>query len=407
MTFFFGYLRQVSRFLPRVIRSKRKRNSGSSPVLLVLLLFSLFLFSGCRETEPVSLGFLGSLTGSLSDLGRAGRNAVTLAVEEQNARGGVRGRPLKLLVRDTGQERDRAVARLHELADAGVVAVIGPMTTEIALALREPSAELGLVLISPTVSGDALTGLDDFFFRVMESNLEETRRLADYSYTTAGFRRAAVIYDEANRGYAHPFYQGLRERFETLGGEIVRVDSYRSGPGVRFSALVENLAESGADGVFLATGAHDAARIAQQVRLQIPGMPLLSSSWAMTEELIAHGGNAVEGMVFFNRYLHDNSGPEGEEFREAYRKRFSEEPSFAASFSYEAARVLIALLEDAWKREEIKPALLARREFPGILGPIVFDRYGDVLRQLYRMEVRNGAFRIVGPVDPLGDEGKR
>ncbi|SIQ48225.1 amino acid/amide ABC transporter substrate-binding protein, HAAT family [Alkalispirochaeta americana] len=366
-------------------------------ILLLILIVSLApLFSGCARQDTITIGFLGSLTGSLSDLGRAGRNAVILAVEEQNARGGIKGRSLEVLARDTKQNRETAIARMHALADAGVVAVIGPMTTEIALALQDPSRQRGLVLISPTVSGDALTGVDDFFFRVMETNVKEALSLAEHSYDAEGFRRAAVIYDEANEGYAEPFYQKVRDHFETLGGEIILVESYRSGSGTRFSGVVERLVESGVDGIFLITGAHDAARISQQVRLKAPQVPLLSSSWAMTEELIAHGGNAVEGMVFFNRYMPDPSSAEGARFREAYRQRFSEEPSFAATFSYEAARVLISLLEDTRKREEIKPALLARREFPGVLGPIVFDSYGDVLRQLYRIKVRDGAFRIVG-----------
>lgn len=63
---------------------------------------------GCNHEEPIKIGFVGGLTGRVSDMGIAGRDGAQLAIEESNARNGVGGQSVLLLVRDDRQERAAA-----------------------------------------------------------------------------------------------------------------------------------------------------------------------------------------------------------------------------------------------------------------------------------------------------------
>ncbi len=104
------------------------------------LLLPLILLCGlwaCTSRQPLKIGFVGGLTGRTSQLGILARNGVELAVEEANRAGGVRGRLLKLLIRDDQNDHATAVRVDRELMDEGVLAIIGHVTSSMAEAALE------------------------------------------------------------------------------------------------------------------------------------------------------------------------------------------------------------------------------------------------------------------------------
>jgi ABC-type branched-subunit amino acid transport system substrate-binding protein len=75
------------------------------PVWLTAACLATLLLIACGPQEPIRIGFIGELTGNSADLGEAGRNGAMLAIEQANQGGGINGRPIELLARDTGSTR--------------------------------------------------------------------------------------------------------------------------------------------------------------------------------------------------------------------------------------------------------------------------------------------------------------
>jgi branched-chain amino acid transport system substrate-binding protein len=100
----------------------------------LIVLFTIFLVA-CDRDKPATLAFVGETTGRASDLGTSGRNGAILAVETINAAGGIKGKPVTLLIRDDQQNPATAGPIMSELANSGVDAIIGPMTSSMALAM--------------------------------------------------------------------------------------------------------------------------------------------------------------------------------------------------------------------------------------------------------------------------------
>jgi|GEM_PF-6092796 len=73
---------------------------------LAMLLVGLLTVS-CAPDEPIKLGFVGGLSGRVADLGISGRDGATLAIEQKNAAGGIRGRKIKLIAVDDKQDPAR------------------------------------------------------------------------------------------------------------------------------------------------------------------------------------------------------------------------------------------------------------------------------------------------------------
>ena len=362
----------------------------SKAITLLLLL----LVAACSPPEPIKLGFLAGLTGRNADIGLAGRNGALLAVEQANAKGGIHGRPVELLLRDDEQRAEAATAAVEQLAAANVEAVIGPMLSTVALAVLPVAEKRGMVMVSPTVTATELSGKDDLFFKVVSTTRVNTKRSAEAQYAR-GLRRIAVAYDLSNRAYTTDWLRDFRQAFEKLGGQVVATAEFTSGQASGYAEVVRGLGQTRPDGLLFIANAVDVVQLIQQARKQNLGQPIIGVTWAATEQLLELGGRTVEGFhvtQFFNR---EDTSPRYLAFREAYRARFNQEPGFATVASYDATQATLEALSRRTPEQNLKQALLASGPYQGLQEQWNFDRYGDAERKAYVTEVRNGRFVVV------------
>ncbi|MEW6264153.1 MAG: ABC transporter substrate-binding protein [Thermodesulfobacteriota bacterium] len=352
-----------------------------------------FVFSDCAKKEPVLLGFAAELTGRQAELGVQERNGAQLAVETINASGGVAGRPLELMVHDDLGKPEGARAAVRALIDAGALAIIGHATSSQTLAGLPVANAARIVLLSPTTSTPELNDLDDWFFRVISTSVDGAHKLAQNSYRRRGVKRIAVVYDTDNAAYTKPYLDAFKKSYRSQGGEVVGEVGFASSAQVDFAPLLSNLRVSDADGLLIIAAGFDTALIAQRARMIGWSIPLFTSAWAQSEKLITHGGQAVEGMDFDQAYDLNSRSPAFLEFKARYQSRFGHAPSFGAAYGYEAVLVLAAALRQTGGRAEgLRPALLAIRNFQGLIDTFSFNNYGDVMRPFYLGTIRDGGF---------------
>jgi branched-chain amino acid transport system substrate-binding protein len=354
-------------------------------VKIAIILISLLLagIAGCRKADPIKLGFVGGLTGRYSDLGTAGRNGALLAVEEANERGGINGRAIELITRDDKQEPAAAVQADRELI----------MTSSMTMAALPIINEQRVLMVSPTSSTDRLTGIDDYFFRVVSTNKQETICLAGHAFQAQGLKKIAALFDLANSGYTESFFNNFKEEFEKLGGTIIFSKGFTLDMDVSFSTLTAEILSTEAEGVLIVAGALDTAMICQQLRKKNFTGKFIPCLWAMTPELISNGGSAVEGLVFFSKQFDQTStAPNYLLFRDNYRSRFGNEPNFASVHTYDAVRVVLEALTIDSNPDNLKRTIIAKRTFTGLQGDFEIDRYGDTQSQFILLTIRDGQF---------------
>lgn len=359
----------------------------------VLAVCGWLLVAACTPApSPVKVGFLAGLTGRVGDLGVAGRDGVLLAVEEANAAGGLVGRSIELLVRDDRQDADTARRAVEALAGEGVAALLGPMTSAMALACVPEAARHGLVVVSATTSTNELSGLDDIFFRIYPASAQAAVQLADHVRARMGLSGLAVVIDRGNRAHTESWYQQFRAALEQRGGSIHAVLPFTSGGEPSFRALAEQAAAAGAEGVFVLANAMDTALFCQRLRLAGSDLPVITSEWSTTEDLLQYGGAAVEGLRFLSTFDRDHPALPYRAFRDAFRARFGYAAGFASTHAYDAARLLFAALERTRGEPAALRSTLAGFTFAGVQSEIRLDRFGDAVREHVPMTVRDGAF---------------
>jgi branched-chain amino acid transport system substrate-binding protein len=367
----------------------------SSPILVVCLIAFIFtagenFCSG--KKQPIRLGFAGGLTGTLSDLGIAGRNGVILAVEEANENGGINGRQVVLITKDDKNDPEVVQRVDRELIDVGVVAIIGHMLSTMTMAAVPLANAEKIVLISPTASTDDLTGIDDYFLRTRLSTRSETDHICEYLTDNIGSKRVVVIYDISNKAFTEQVYFNFKESYEQRGGKIVGVENFTSGAPESFFILVKQLLSNSPDCIFIITGALDAALICQQIRKMNTDITIVSSSWGMTPDLIMNGGPAVEGIIFSQPRNIQKQSDAYKSFEMTYISRFGSKPSFAAISGYDAARVVIDALYIDDSPEHLRSTILNHNVYKGIQGNLEIDKFGDAIGKRSIYTVAEGKF---------------
>jgi branched-chain amino acid transport system substrate-binding protein len=355
-----------------------------------LVCIALLLY-GC-EKEPVRIGFVGGISARVADLGVGGRNGVLLAVEERNAHGGINGRPVELIIRDDEQNQETAGKVARELVERKVEAIIGPMTSSMAQAIVPIVNKARMVTVSPTVTTAELSGLDDYFLRVLPDTNTYAPKSAHFHFEKLGLRRAALIYDTGNRSYTESWMTSFRKAFEGLGGSIVAVDSFKSGGNIAFSPIVRDLLRHKPDLVVLVCSAVDAALLCQQVRKLDPRVTISVSEWGSTERFIELGGAAVEGVYIAQFVDYGNTTPRYRNFLSAYRSRFRQDSGFSGIAGYDAATVVMDALAGRKKGIALKDAILATGVYQGVQRKIVLNRFGDTESTTFITVVKDGRF---------------
>jgi branched-chain amino acid transport system substrate-binding protein len=351
------------------------------------------LLAACGEQEALRIGFIGGTSGRVADLGISGRNGAQLAVELANQKGGINGRRIELLTRDDEQNPEVARQRFKELVNEKVAAVVGPMTSAMAVAILPLINESQLLTISPTCTANELGGKDDYFFRVVSSTRFYAGLAAKTLFQEQGARRVAILSDQRNKSYSASWVGDFRTTFEQLGGQVVSASGFESGDEGGLGELAAEALRAGPDGVVLVANSVDAALLTQQFHKRAPSIRMTTSEWSATERYIELAGAAAEGVHLAQFFDRSSTQSSYLEFRGKYRERFGEEPGLGSVTAFDATNIL---LESLTRQPKMSPkeALASIRKFSGVQGEIAFDGTGDALRNAYATVVRDGQFVV-------------
>jgi branched-chain amino acid transport system substrate-binding protein len=331
------------------------------------------------------------------------KRAAELAVEEINTAGGIRGRPLELVIRDDFGDPDSAVAVASALVGEKVVAVIGHVYsgTTLAAAPVYNDATDPVVQISPSSSSPDVTNAGAYTFRVCPSDLAHGAALARYAREQLGLDRGAILYlnDDYGRGIRRTFAAEFTQR----GGTVVESDPYLgSTPNV--DAYLDRIILRKRSQFVLVAGnrseAEEALLVARKRGLKVPFMG------GDGLEGIEEAGPLAEGTYVSAAYLPGVNSPKNHQFTVSYRRKYPDAglPNQPAAATYDVVYLLRDVIGSAGtKRKAIREAVAAigRGEpaFEGVTGKIAFDENGDVPDQRVIIGIVHG-----GNVQPAGGQ---
>jgi ABC-type branched-subunit amino acid transport system substrate-binding protein len=324
------------------------------------------------EGSAVRVGALVPLTRpGWVEAGRPLLAGLELATSEVNEAGGIAGRPLELVVRDTAADPQRAAAAVDELAGLGVVALAGEYHSVAARAVAARADALGVPFLCSSAVLDALTDRPtDWVARLAPAQSHSWQVYADF-LLAAGHTRVALALESSV--YWSAGARILHDHLAPRGGAVIDLDIRADTPTVSCDALVEH----GVTALLVLTGYPEpAVSIVRAVRADrrlagiMIGAPAGQPELASWADLLGADGTAVA----FLRYLTETSNPLRDRVSSALEQLLGEAPSFVGFEGYDTVVVLADLLRrHGADRSRIAPSW-SSVAVEGTRGPIRFTR---------------------------------
>jgi len=352
---------------------------------------------GTGQGDEIVIGLAGPISQAN---GRSFKFGAELAIEEINNKGGIKGRRLRLEIKDDEANREKAIQVAAELRDdPRVVAVVGhvgsAMSIEAARIYNDPAR--GILQISPASSSPELSEAGEWTFRVCPTDLQHGPALANWTRTKLGLERAAVLY--ANDEYGRNLLESYVNAFEGAGGTIVGRDPFIPALMEEDKALdpyLERAIRYGADAIVVAGQAPEALKILRAARrLGFKGAFLGADGITNLKD----EGEIANGVYITSAFLPDRDTPAARAFVERYRQRYDELPDHRGAMAYDAVLLIAQALEEVGQDRRALRAYVAsigneRPPFEGVSGTIRFDHNGDVVEKDVAVGVvRDGALR--------------
>jgi branched-chain amino acid transport system substrate-binding protein len=333
----------------------------------------------------VHIGIGGPLTTGSATFGVEMRQAVDLAVAEQNAAGGILGDKIVAVAIDDEAKEDKGKLVAKQFCDdAANLGVVGHVNSGVTIAASRVYGECGLAAITPMSSNPGVTeqGLHNIF-RLTNRDDRKGPLLARWLHDKAGKRRAVVLDDATiyGKGLADGFVRG----FADAGGSVLTRQSVHSGD-TDFRPLLSALAPD-FDVLFFA-GIREGAYIVKDMRAL--GLNQLfacgDGCWSVDGFIKPADGAALkgEGVRIISAAPAIGKVPGSAEFAARYTAKYGPINNYAAS-SYDSARLLLGAIERAAKDEGKLPAradvvaAIRAAHFQGVAyaHPVEWNEKGD------------------------------
>jgi branched-chain amino acid transport system substrate-binding protein len=341
--------------------------------------------------EEIKIGTIGPLTGDVASYGISTKKGVEVAVDEFNQKGGINGKPVRLISEDTrGEQTETANAASKLVERDKVTAIVGGVISSETMTAGPITNDAKVVMISSSSTAVGVPEIGDYVIRNCLSDEVQAVQLAEFAVEELGLKKFAVMF--TNNDYGLSLKDAFEKRAKELA-EVTGIETYNDGE-KDFRTQLTKLKGKNPDALYIAGYYTEAAKIAQQAKEQGLDVAILGADGFYSPILVELGGDAVEGSVFTAGFFTDDPAENAQKFVKAFKSKFNEEPDMFAAQAYDAAMILLTAIENAGGvgGEAHQKEMLKIKDYPGITGSTSFTPIGDVVKDIIILKVENGKF---------------
>ena len=343
---------------------------------LLFLLAVIVAMTGSGRTEAeIRLGFANPLTGPYALSGHRNRVAVETAVYDLNRHGGVLGEQVQLVVVDDACGLEQALVAARKLVAADVRVVIGHLCSHSSLLAAGIYETADVLMVSPDSTHPRLTeeGRGNVF-RLKGRDDQQGQMAADLIAGRWAGRKLAILHDGST--YGEGLAVETRARLRQHGVTETIYDAYV--PGAKeYSALIARLQSAGIEILYIGGYGRDAGGILRTARDRGARLQLVGGDGLAMDGFWAAAGTAGEGTVFSARPEVRGTAQADEVLARFQRRGLGTRPGGIGA--YAAVQVWAQAVERAGTTATVAVAdMLRRGRFETLLGPVAFDRKGDL-----------------------------
>jgi len=341
-------------------------------------------------SASIKIGADFALSGNAARYGEWSKAGVQLAVDELNAKGGVLGRPLQVIYEDNKGDVAAAVSAYQKLKNVDDVQAVLTFLSSVGLAVEKQANVDKIIQVDVTSTTPDYSLANGYSVRTAMVATD----LAKYSAETmAGKLHAKYI---ATVTINNDFGKGMLKSFKAnwkgaLVGELAFDQNEKD-----FRTLATKVkALPNVDYIFLVGHLNEAGTLVRQMRELGVKTPIFTDVFSIEgPEFLETAGSAAEGIIYAAPKFDANDQASAvASFSLLYRAKYNQDPVIIAAQAYDGIKALKVAWEKCKKTDSgcVKSAL-REVDFEGASGHIKFDEKGDVSKEVFLKQIKNGQF---------------
>lgn len=340
--------------------------------------------AAAAQAQELKIGIMATLSGPPAVLGGQLRDGFMLGVK--HAGGKLGGLETKVIVQDDELKPDVAVGKAKQLIERDKVDfVVGPIFSNILLAIQRPITEAKVFLISPNAGPSTLAGkgCSPFFFSTSYQNDQPPEVLGKYAQDR-GFKTAFLLAPNYRAG--KDMIAGFKNYFK---GEIVD-EVYTPLGQLDFSAELARIAVAKPDVVFVFMPGGMGVNLVKQYRQAGLKKIRFLSVFTVDESTLPAQKDAAVGFYSGMTWAPDTDTPENKKFVTDFEKEYGYVPASYAMQAYDAAMLIDSAVKAVGGNLSDKDALRAairKADFKSVRGAFRFNNNGFPIQDFYLVRV--------------------
>jgi len=381
----------------------KNRNFKRVSFALISMFMVFFLYSCDQKEEasegavkvlaPIKIGVAGPHTGDLASYGKPTVKAAELVAKARNAKNGINGRKIELVIEDDVCKPEIATSTATKILDSKAVVVLGHICSGATKAALGIYRESRMIAMSPSATNPALTQSGDYpnFYRTIASDDAQARMEVDFAIKVLKLKKIAVLHDKGDYG------KGLAEFAKKFleaepNAEVVLYEGVTPGD-VDYSAVVQKIKRSKAEAVIFGGYHPEASKIITLMRKKKLKTVFISDDGVQDITFIKVAGKYAEG-VYATGPKDTSSNPIYQEAIKAHKDAYGKDPGAFFINAYAAMQALTNAIEKAGSTDYDAITNALRTEWVATpLGIIKFDDKGDAIGVGFSVyQVQDGKF---------------
>ena len=369
-----------------------------------LFVLSLLMMTSFAHAASLKIGAILAETGPAAFLGGPEVRSLRMLVDEINAKGGINGKTIELIVKDSGGSPEKAVSFAKQLIEEEkVFAIIGPSTSGESLNIKKIAEDGKTILISCSAAESIVTPVSPHVFKTAPSDSYAAQQIF-ITMQKRGISKIAVL--AGNDGFGKAGKEQLAKNAPNFGITIVADEVYDKSA-TDLSAIVAKLKSNAEIQAVVNWSIVPAQSIlAKNIRQASWQVPIYQSHGFANIKYAEAAGVAAEGIIFpASRLLVAEALPEGPQkafllkYTKSYESKFKEKVSTFGGHTYDAMTILAKAIEVGGEdREKVRAALENIKGLIGTAGTFNFsetDHGGLGLDAFTMLTVKNGQFVLL------------
>lgn len=357
---------------------------------------ALVLTAPAFAADTIKIGLAGPHTGDLAPYGLPTKDAAEMVVADINAKGGVNGKQVELMIVDDQCKPEIATNVATKLVSEGVNIVIGHVCSGATKAAMGIYKDAKVIAISPSATNPPLTKSGEYpnFYRTIAADDDQGVLAAAFVTDKLKAKKIAIIHDKGD--YGKGFADFSKEAVEKSGkAKVVMYEGIQPGA-IDYSAVIQKLRKEGADAVIFGGYHPEASKLLSLMNKKKINIPFLGPDGIKGDGFLQIAGKDAEG-VYATGPQDVSKLPLNVKAHEEYKAKFSKEPGTFFDQGYAATLAALNAVKVAGGTDYAAVTkALKSSPVETTVGKIKFDSKGDaegVGFSVYR--VKNGAFAEV------------